>query len=190
MSPSTDLRDDLPLAGTAWRLDAGGLAAGGIDRTFVASDEECRQIARALEIVACRRLEATVTLRPIGQRRFRLRGRLQAEVEQACVLTLQPVIEALDEPIETEFWPEDQLAEPPADPETIVDPTAEEGPEPIRGGVIDLGAFLFEVLAVSIDPYPRAPGAVFEPAADPDAEAAAAEHPFAKLAALKRDKPE
>jgi hypothetical protein len=56
-------------------------------------------------------------------------------------------------------------------------------PETIRDGIIDLGAVATEFLVLGLDPYPRKPGAVFDapPAGDP------AGHPFAALAALKKD---
>ena len=56
-------------------------------------------------------------------------------------------------------------------------------PEAIRDGVIDLGAVATEFLLLGLDPYPRKPGAVFDapPAGDPKS------HPFAALAALKKD---
>ena len=59
---------------------------------------------------------------------------------------------------------------------------AEDPPEALRDGVIDLGAVATEFLLLGIDPYPRKPGAVFDapPAGDP------ASHPFAALAALKK----
>jgi hypothetical protein len=57
-------------------------------------------------------------------------------------------------------------------------------PEPIVGGVIDLGRLATDALFLGVNPYPRKPGAVFEPqitAADPE------DHPFAALKALKGD---
>ena len=54
--------------------------------------------------------------------------------------------------------------------------------EPIENGTIDLGRGATDALYLAVDPYPRKPGAVFEPvveAADPE------DHPFAALKALK-----
>ncbi len=39
-------------------------------------------------------------------------------------------------------------------------------PEPLIGGVVDLGALATEFLILGLDPYPRKPGAVFEPPPD------------------------
>ena len=48
---------------------------------------------------------------------------------------------------------------------------------------VDLGAVATEFLLLGIDPYPRKPGAVFDAPATGDP----AGHPFAALAALKKD---
>jgi hypothetical protein len=50
--------------------------------------------------------------------------------------------------------------------------------------MIDLGRVATDALYLAVDPYPRKPGAVFEPvveAADPE------DHPFAALRALKAE---
>ena len=39
-------------------------------------------------------------------------------------------------------------------------------PEPLIGGVVDLGAIATEFLILGLDPYPRKPGVVFEPPQD------------------------
>ncbi|SRR6266508_57742 len=57
-----------------------------------------------------------------------------------------------------------------------------DAPEPLVGGVVDLGALATEYLMLGIDPYPRKPGAVFEGAAVGDSPT----NPFAALAALKK----
>jgi len=65
--------------------------------------------------------------------------------------------------------------------EVVVDPEAEEPPEPVGPAGLDLGEAVAQQLAVALDPYLRAPGAMLE---DPKA----AEGPggaFAVLEALR-----
>ncbi|WP_458760777.1 YceD family protein [Afipia sp. TerB] len=112
-------------------------------------------------------------------------GRVQARIGQTCVVTLDPIENTIDEPIDVIFaHPSDAPA--PRNPA----PTGEEDdledipdpPEPIIGGTIDLGRVATDFLFLGIDPYPRKPDAVFEPptvADDPE------DHPFAALKALK-----
>ena len=56
-------------------------------------------------------------------------------------------------------------------------------PEPLIGGVVDLGALATEFLILGLDPYPRKPGAVFEPPQDREPQGG----PFAALAKLTKD---
>ena len=116
--------------------------------------------------------------------RVQVRGRVSARVVQTCVVTLEEVAGDIDEDIDATFAPPSQI------PPKAKVVTKEEGedaeipdpPEPIVGGVIDLGRLAAEFLLLGIDPYPRKPGVVFQPpqeVPDPD------EHPFAALKALK-----
>ena len=102
------------------------------------------------------------------------------------MVTLDPIESDIDEAIDLIFAPPEQI---PALAE-LVDDAAEgeveipDPPEPIIGGVIDLGRLATDALLLGLDPYPRKPGAVFDPqvtADDPE------DHPFAALKALKAD---
>jgi hypothetical protein len=57
-------------------------------------------------------------------------------------------------------------------------------PEALLGGVVDLGVVATESLILGLDPYPRKPGAVFEPPQNlrPDGG------PFAALAGWSKDR--
>jgi hypothetical protein len=101
-------------------------------------------------------------------------------------VTLEPIENDIDEPIDLIFAPPEQIPQL-AD---LVDEAADsdveipDPPEPIVNGVIDLGRLATDALFLGIDPYPRRPDAVFEPpvvAADPE------DHPFAALKALQLD---
>lgn len=109
-------------------------------------------------------------------------GLVRGLVGQSCVVTLEPVDNAIEEAVDVLFLPEEHVAlsASPRSPEE--DEEIPEPPEPIRNGAIDLGKLAMDILFLGIDPYPRKPGAVFVPpvvAPDPD------EHPFAALKALK-----
>jgi uncharacterized metal-binding protein YceD (DUF177 family) len=103
-------------------------------------------------------------------------GRVQARVGQTCVVTLEPIENLIDEPIDVIFVP---ASEP--DAAQTLDADAEP-PEALIDGKVDLGALATEFLLLGIDPYPRKAGAEF---AAPKAEDGG-DHPFAALAALKR----
>lgn len=111
--------------------------------------------------------------------RVRVRGRLQASVIQTCVVTLEDFTSQLEEEVEVEFAPPSEGAalEAGGEFETNLD-----APDELIGDRIDLGAITAEFLALSLDPYPRKPGA--ELPADQSGEGETS--PFSALAGLVR----
>ncbi len=129
-------------------------------------------------------------LEPFSAERYRLTGTIGAALTQLCVVTLEPVSEIIDETVCVECWPEDEIdqdkdgeAEDAGEGSLPEDP-----PVPIVGGKIDLGAFAAEVLASSINPYPRKEGVAFDWQDSKNGAGEKSESPFAKLAALKSKK--
>jgi hypothetical protein len=108
-------------------------------------------------------------------------GEIAATVEQTCVVTLEPMTSEVRESVELAFVPP-SAGEPVEAVADDIDPTDEDEPETLVDGVADLGVVATEFLLLAIDPYPRKPGAVFDPpqTADPGG------HPFAALEALKK----
>jgi uncharacterized protein len=143
--------------------------------TIEATAEERAALAAELDLLAIGRLTAEVTLTPWRATGVRVAGTVHGEVTQACVVTLEPVVSVIDETFAVRLHPD--AAE---SPEVDVDPEAEDPPERLEGDVVDVGAIVLEHFALGIDPYPRAPGAVFEPAEEEDEPS-----PFAALAPLK-----
>lgn len=152
----------------------------------LAVDEEQRQaVAAALAITAVERLE--VTLHAVRFRGgMRVTGRLYATIVQPSVVTLEPVRQVIEEPVDRVFLPggEKPFAEK-AGAEVFVDLEGEDVPDHFEGPEADMSDLVIEALALAIDPYPRAEGESVEdlglPAADDDPE----ESPFARLKLLK-----
>lgn len=157
-------RDDVPEQGRHLELVA---------------DEAVRAAVAALAgIRALPRLAASfdVTRQGAG---LRVIGEVRATVGQTCVVTLEPLTTEVSEPIDLAFV---ETCAPDADAAETLDPEAADDPELLAGGVADVGAVATEFLLLAIDPYPRKPGAVFEPPNTDDRGT----HPFAALAALKK----
>jgi len=137
------------------------------------------KIAGLREILSAR---AEFDVKPENDGRVRVAGRLVARIGQTCVVTLDPIENNIDETIDLIFAPPEQIPDRADDADE--GPDAADQMEPIENGIIDLGRLATDVLYLAIDPYPRKPGAVFEPrveAADPE------DHPFAALKTLKLD---
>ena len=141
------------------------------------------ELAGLREVLSAR---ASLDVTPKSNGRFQVVGHVSARIGQTCVVTLDPIENGIDEPIDLIFAPPEQIPQL-AD---LVDDAAEsdaeipDPPEPIENGTIDLGRLATDALFLGLDPYPRRPDAVFEPpivAEDPD------DHPFAALKALRID---
>jgi uncharacterized metal-binding protein YceD (DUF177 family) len=141
-------------------------------------------LAKLARVAGLPRLFAGFDLTRHGRDGLRVVGSVRATVEQACVVTLEAIQSEVEEAIDLLFIPPQGL---PAEPgEATVPVDAAEPPEPLQGGVVDLGAVATEFLLLGIDPYPRKPNAVFDAPAASDPT----ESPFAALAALKKEKNE
>ena len=162
-------------------VSLGEIPETGLHRQIEADEASRAAIAKLAGLQGLSMLRAAFDLKPSGDQ-IHVTGQVRATVEQTCVVTLEPMENAIDEPVDIMFLenPPVQAAHEPAGEEhenLEIDP-----PEPILGGAIDLGALATEFMILALDPYPRKPGAVFESLIAPDDPA---DHPFAGLAALK-----
>jgi len=172
-------------AGPPWsvplRLDE---AARGPAVRRLAPDEAARKrIAESLGLAGLPAFEGEARVAP-WRDGVEVEGRWTARVVYTCGITLEPFEQALEGEFAVRAVPPDSplAVEPESGPEEELSLEAEDPPDVVQDGTIDLGAYLVEHLALELDPFPRKPGAVFEP---PPAEAP--ESPFAVLRSLKKD---
>lgn len=163
MPPDPEFRRPLPL---------GLVGPEGRSETLEAGEAERAALARRFGIPEVGRLRAVLRLRPESDGAVRAEGRLEADVVQLCVVTLEPVPQSVEEEVAIRFLPPGR--EPRDDPDEPDEIATE-------NGVADLGEAVAEQLALALDPYPRAPGAVL-----PEEAQETAEHPMAALAKLRR----
>ncbi|WP_435539226.1 YceD family protein [Azospirillum sp. ST 5-10] len=155
---------------------------------IAATEAERRALAARFELEAIDRLEATVRLRRTGGDMVRVTGELRADVVQTCVVTLEPVRNAVAERFEALFAPESLVPEDGDEVEIDFDAAAldEDVPEAMDRGRIDIGELVAQHLSLALDPYPRAPGVALPDAGEEEAPADAKPNPFAVLERLKR----
>ena len=156
------------------------LARGPAKRRVVAGEEVRKELARRLGLDGLDRLEAEVEATPWLDG-AKLRGRFDALVRQTCGVTLEPLESRLEGDFDLKILPAGSPNAPAEPEEMVLDPEAEDPPDLIEGAEIDLGALVVEQLALEIDPFPRKPGAEFDPGPQ--------EQPASPFAVLKDFKP-
>lgn len=174
--------DRLRISGASIRVDS--MPPHGRDLQLELSAEDRDTLARHLDIVSVER--AAVKLHAMRFRGgFRVTGRLTADVTQQSVVSLEPVPQHISEPVDRVFLPGgEKTFAGPANAEIFVDLEGEDLPDHFEGNEADLSDLVLEVLALALDPYPRAPGEEANlPQGDAEAEK---EHPFAALGKLKQ----
>ena len=174
-------------------VDVDHTGPGGTALEISATDSERAALAKRFGFLGLPAFSARVTVDRKPGDRVVVEGRLRGKIVQACILTLDPVTQEVDETFRIVF--KQGLAEEkdPESGESLVNPQAD-APEPLPGNLLDVGEIVAEQLALVADPYPRRPGVKLEdvlPKPRKDGRHGRHEprrHPFAGLAAL-RDKP-
>lgn len=164
-----------------WSRTTAEIGDKGLAETRSADGAERARVAKALDLLAVDRLDAAYSVRPRGKTGYLLKGKVTADVSQACVVTLEPVPAT----VEAQF---SVLFKPDADGRSDLDfdPVAEEDePEALEHGRIAIGRIVCEHLAAAIDPYPRKADAAFN-YVDPATGDGGKSSPFAALDKLRR----
>ena len=165
------------------RIDSMPAAGRDLELTFEASDRNA--VADQLGVTAVEKLEVKLhAVRFKGG--IRVTGRLWATTVQPSVISLEPVIQEMAEPIDRVFLPGgEKTYAGPADAEVFVDPEGEDLPDHFEGNEADLTELIVETMALALDTYPRLPGeALGELPGDGDT---GSDLPFAGLRVLKGD---
>lgn len=162
------------------------LPGKGMTVTIDADGDQRAALARAHDLTAVERFRADLDVTAWKKGGIKVSGRVKARIVQACIVTLEPVEETVDEEVSALFLPEGSKLAVPRTPEgeIILDAEGEDGPELFSGDTVDVGQLAVEFFALGINPYPRRPGVVVDPA---DGSGAERRGPlFDKLQALKK----
>ena len=175
----------------SYRIKVGHVSHNALDVRVEADERERKALAELWDILGVEALSAELKVRRWKKDGVKVVGAVHAEVTQACVVTLDPVAQVIDDEIEEILVPEGSaLARIPANDagEIVVDPDGPDLPESFTGDEIDVGAFVAEMAAMALDPYPRKPDAEFGDHIEADTASERKPSPFAVLKNLKIEK--
>jgi hypothetical protein len=139
---------------------------------FKANPEECVAIAKRLKLISMSTFIVDIYVLRELSGDVSIFGDIAAEVEQACVVTLEPASDTVKASVMQRFTAreDDEEAEDEDPVELIIEDQ------------IEVGEVLLQNLSLALNPYPRAPGAEFETVDDSAEEPTG---PFAALAQLR-----
>jgi uncharacterized metal-binding protein YceD (DUF177 family) len=120
---------------------------------IVASETERKALAQRFDLVSLDRLVAQIELAPQGRDMFLLRAAFDADFRQRCVITLDPVRDAVSGQFTLLYGPPE--AEDPA-PVAVEDDIAF---EPLENDWIDVGEAVAQEFSLVLPPFPRVPDA-------------------------------
>lgn len=138
----------------AFSIQIDTLSATPQEIHLIATPEERADIANRLDLMALDHLEAHLHLKKKGKSIY-LTGKAAATVTQQCVRTLVPITQPLKIDIHEEF-----TLSPLEDPKEKAEFTSEDLAEPLLENTLDLGEVVVQLLSLSLDPYPVAPGSL------------------------------
>lgn len=152
------------------------VSPSGLEQTVNADAAQRARLAERFGLLELSRLAAELSVTPTRAGSvISVTGRMEADVVQQCVVSLEPIAARIEQDINVLF----------ADPVLLEEgETMEEGEdiEAVVDGFIDLGELLAQHLGVALDPYPRKPGLAYvEAQYGEDGEKA---NPFAVLTTL------
>jgi len=168
-------------------LRVGALPREGQTVTIEASPAEREALATLYKLPSIEALVATLVLKPTARDGVRVRGAVHGELTHVCVVSLEPFPATIDEALDVRFasrFDDESARRRAEEPETLS--MAEDEPDPIVDGKMDLGALAAEFFALGIDPYPRKPGALFEAPEQREATVS----PFSALASRSPKRPD
>ncbi|MGE0279403.1 MAG: DUF177 domain-containing protein [Rhizobiaceae bacterium] len=173
----------------SFRVNVLRLPQKGMPVTISATEEQRKALADVHGLLEVERLEAKLLVAPWKRNGICVSGNVEADVVQACVVTLEPVPDHIDEEIDSLFLPHDSKLGRlgfEGGGEIVLDAEGEDSPEVFEGDSIDVGALAEEFFGLGINPYPRKEGATLKSGKPDDDEARQGSAFGEKLASLLR----
>ena len=133
-------------------VDLDRMGPSGAALEIAASDGERAALAKRFGFLGLLAFSARVTVdRKVGGQVV-VEGRLRGKVVQACILTLDPVAQDLDETFRIVFKRDFEDEKDPESGDAVINSQAD-APEPLQGNMLDVGEIVAEQLERNVGAY-------------------------------------
>jgi hypothetical protein len=146
------------------RLPKDGLPVG-----FEADEKQREALAKAHGVSSVESYKTDLLVTAWKRHGVKVRGAVEANITQECVVSLEPIEAHIEEEVEGLFLPADsKLGRLGFDTggELIIDADGADSPELFSGDTIDVGELAEQFFGLAIDPYPRKPGVTLDTSGD------------------------
>ncbi len=135
----------------------------GARKKLVATDKECEKLAKMLNVIALNEVKADFEITRWRGSGLKVAADISADVDQNCVVSLEPISSRVTEQAEWFFKPEARSKKN-IDSEAVlqIDPLGEDPADTLVEGRVDLWQLLIEHLCLMIDPFKRSTSVEFE----------------------------
>lgn len=169
----------------SWFVKHENVAADGRRLAFLADADQLAALTKEAGIVAIGTFRLNVEALRWRKDGLRIKGEVNAEITQTCVVSLEPFDSEASLSFERRFLPEERIK---VENEVVVCVDEDDPPEAYGPSGVDLFDIAREEFILLLDPYPRKPGASFETAPDnPSNDESTGNNPFAALRKLTRN---
>lgn len=156
----------------SFTVNVARLPQKGMSVVIEADAAQREALAEAHGLLSVERYRAELLVTSWKRNGVKVRGRVEASITQACIVTMDPLDAKVDEEVEGVFLPQDSKLGREGfhvGGEILLDAEGPDSPETFEGDSIDVGALAEEFFGLGIDPYPRKKGATMTAATDEDA---------------------
>lgn len=149
------------------------LPKDGLPVVVEADDKQREALAKAHGVVSVDAYKADLLVTAWKRHGVKVRGTVEADITQECVVTLEPIEAHIEEEVDGLFLPADSKLGRlgfDAGGEIVIDADGADSPELFSGDTIDAGELAEQFFGLAIDPYPRKPGVSLDTSDDAAAE--------------------
>lgn len=148
----------------SYKIDVSRIPVSGMKLALCADEKQCSALAERFGLRAVPELRAEVVLTRINKKRIRMKAAFDARVVQECVVTLEPFEQQVHDDFVIVFSSEEESSV--RKNEVDLDMGEEDDIEFLESEKIDVGELISEYFSLALDPFPHAPGAVFQSETD------------------------